>query len=80
MTQRDGNYPKVSERGKMPLLDKGKFNTEKCIFCGGVGVSSRITIQVNWFRGDDEVAFAHHTCLRGKREEEIVEAVYGVRA
>ena len=50
-------YPRIGEIST-PYKPQGM-----CIFCGGNKANRRIEIQVNWFRGDDDVAKAHGRCI-----------------
>jgi hypothetical protein len=41
------NYPRISGRNKLPTVPM-------CCICGGVATWC-VTIQVTWFRGEDEI-------------------------
>ncbi len=47
---------------------------KKCAICGKAGTDQRIDIQVNWFRGDDEVIHVHADCAKGKNARTLLEA------
>ncbi len=58
-------YPYISARNKLPRIPR-------CVICGAAACS-RITVQVSYFRGDDEVFDACEKHMRSTAEE-LIEA------
>jgi hypothetical protein len=53
----------------------------RCVICGeiekdGCKPNCAITVQFNWFRGDDEVYKAHLACYQERTEDEVIQAIY----
>ena len=62
---------------KYPTIgSKQSWRTGKvCPICGIAGTDQRIDIQVNWFRGDDDVIYVHAACAKGKTAAELQDAM-----
>jgi len=66
-------YPRISDikrwRGKKKLGGK-------CFMCGNDDPDTLVTLQTNWFRGDDEVFKAHELCVKGVSSQAMIERIY----
>lgn len=63
-------YPLVSESNK---ITQKRTLDHKCLACESPA-THEVTIQVNWFRGDDEFAFACDTHRKGAGKIELLAA------
>ena len=43
-----------------------------CAICKQPGADAVMPVQVNWFRGDDDVHIVHKECIKGKKDEQIL--------
>jgi hypothetical protein len=50
-----------------------------CIFCEQPKSDMRVSVQVNWFRGDDIVLKVHKKCIRNLRDEQILKGIQNVK-
>lgn len=62
-------YPRIGEWFK--CKPKGV-----CVVCGDIKADARATIQINNFRGDDEVFKVHAHCIKSDVGWDVVEAEY----
>lgn len=63
------SYPYISEKLKL----RGKQASGLCVFCGQPRSDMRLVVQVNWFRGDDEVFKVHGDCIKGKHAPQLID-------
>ena len=64
-------YPRL---GGIEKRTKRRSTGARCVVCGKYGANRKVTIQVNWFRGDDEIVNVHQECRLGKSMAELLEA------
>jgi hypothetical protein len=60
---------KYPRRGGETKLDAPRL----CAVCRQWGALRRVDVQVDWFRGNDVVVYAHTRCLKGKTAAELLE-------
>jgi len=63
-------YPYISETRKM------KQPAHRCALCGETQADTKATLQINWFRGDDEVFYIHQRCIDGKAWVDVAKELF----
>lgn len=63
------HYPRISEKRKV------SHKKGRCIICGLGQADARLTIQINWFRGDDLVYKVHWTCVMAQSDDQLLKLV-----
>jgi hypothetical protein len=53
-----------------------KHKRHRCVVCGKRDVNWRIDIQTDWFRGNDDVVYAHKACVKGKSGADLLHLKY----
>jgi len=66
-------YPRI---GQIITIANKRQEQYRCEFCKLSGVNKWVEIQVNQFRGDDDIFFFHSKCLDGLKEIQILARLY----
>lgn len=61
-------YPRFGQRYRLSRNQSQGL----CIVCNKPKADARVTIQVDWFRGNDEVFKVHWACIKDKKDSELL--------
>lgn len=66
-------YPRIGNTVNLPKPTKAR----KCAACAS-DATHKVTVQVNWFRGDDEVLFACDQHRKGDGKKALLDTVCAI--
>lgn len=66
------------KKNKYPRIGE-KFTSSPhglCAICNQPKAEGRVTVQVDWFRGNDFVYKVHLACIKGLKDKELLEVLH----